>query len=668
MLLVNQSMKQIINKKSFKVEFMKLTRKIYLLSLLLTALQLTACATAPWDEPKKTNLTPEEKVKIATEKFNRNSDSTKTRKELLIAKEESVNALIKESKVAHANQQYDKADELYSRVLNISPENVTASNGRADIARVSSQQKQLDLAKKMIEENKLEAAKEIARDVLLQEPKNAKAKELLEVINKKTGVSKASPAKLKPNSDKQVTLELRDAEVKVVFEALSRATGINFILDKDIKPNTKATIFVKKMRIEDAIEIVLSSNGLQKKVLSENTALIYPNTPAKLKDYQDLVIRNFYLTNTNAKQVALLVKTMLKTKDVFIDERLNMFVMRDRPEVIRLAEKLVAANDLADPEVMLEIEVLEVSRTRLQELGIVYPNQVSVLTPATLTVEALKALKSANYAVSPNPALNFKKTTGDVNLLSNPRIRVKNNEKAKVLVGDKVPIITTTSTANVGISESVQYVDVGLKVDVEPRILLDDFVNIKVGLEVSSLGEKTVTRNGTTVYTIGTRNANTLLRLKDGETQVLAGLILDDERKNASKLPALGDIPILGRLFSSQEDKKSKTEIVLAITPKVLGNIRQPEGDEMEYWSGTESVISDTPRVTLPAQNAPQDRTRPSNPEPVSLPGGGVVMENLVAPNPQENLLPGESIVPTEPASVEQLVPLDASQTEMPNQ
>ena len=283
---------------------------------------------------------------------------------------------------------------------------------------------------------------------------------------------------------------------------------------------------------------------------------------------------------------------------------------------------------------MLEIEVLEVSRSRLQELGIEYPSRVALnsLIPITtvtsgagiaasstvntatqLTLEGLLRNNKSRFDVSPNPAVNFRKINGDVNLLSNPRIRVKNNEKAKILVGDKVPIITTTSTANVGISENVQYVDVGLKLDVEPRITLDDFVNIKIGLEVSSLGERTITRNGATVFTIGTRNANTVLRLKNGETQVLAGLILDDERKNASKVPGLGDIPLLGRLFSNQEDRKSKTEILLAITPRIIVNISQPKSEISEYWSGTENVITDKPQINLPAtsgQDSPVSKMR----------------------------------------------------------
>ena len=440
-------------------------------------------------------------------------------------------------------------------------------------------------------------------------------------IRDQSPLPRIEPPKLKPPFQKPVTLELRDVSVKIMFEALSRATGINFILDKDIKTETKVTAFIKDSSIQDAIEMVLATNGLDKKALTETSALIFPNTAQKNRDYKELMIRSFYLTNASAKSVAETIKTVLKTKDVVVDDRLNMIVMRDTPEIIRIAEKLVAANDLADPEVMLEIEVLEVSRSRLQELGINYPNQIAVnnlvnvstattaglavattntLTPQPLSIESFKHLTAGSLGVSPNPSINFRKTTGDVNLISNPRIRVRNNEKAKVLVGDKVPIITTTSTANVGISESVTYLDVGLKLDVQPRITLDDFVNIKIDLEVSSLGEKTITKNGANIYSIGTRNASTFLRLKDGETQVLAGLILDDERKNASKLPGLGDIPLLGRLFSDQEDKKNKTEIVLAITPRILGNISRPSAEIAEYWSGTEVQINDRPQISLP--------------------------------------------------------------------
>ncbi len=602
--------------------------------IMLLATQLASCAFAPWEKSSGKAGTPELQVAEAKKNVTKNPEATIPRKNLLVTNELAVTKLLAEAEKARFNGQYEEANSIYDRVLNILPEDSSAISGKNKIERELAQSKKMLKANDLFANNKFEEAKDTLHEILIENPQHPQAIALQQQIKDKQAPANLKQPQLKPQFDKPVSLELRDVNIKVVFEALSRATGINFILDKDIKPDTKANIFVKKARIEDAIEMVLSSNALQKKVLSENTVLVFPSTQQKLKDYQDLMIRSFYLSNTSAKQVAALIKSMLKTKDIFVDDRLNMMVMRDTPEVIRIAEKLVAANDLADPEVMLEIEVFEVSRTRLQELGVEYPNRIGVnslipittVTAATgvvasstvntstqLTLEGLLNLNKSRFDVSPNPAVNFRKTTGDVNLLSNPRIRVRNNEKAKILVGDKVPVITTTSTANVGISESVQYVDVGLKLDVEPRITADNYVNIKIALEVSSLGERTITRNGATVYTIGTRDANTTLRLKDGETQVLAGLISDDERKNASKLPGLGDIPLIGRLFSNQQDQKNKTEIVLAITPRIISNIARPSAEVSEYWSGTDAVINDKLQTTLPVTATPlslQDQLR----------------------------------------------------------
>ncbi len=593
--------------------------------LCLASTLVSSCAFAPWDKSAVTGKTPEERSASAKKQVTKQPDAAIPRKDLLVTQDQAVTELLTEAEKARNNRQFSEANALYERVKVLAPNNVRAISGKAGIEREQQHLVRIEEARTLNASKNPDAALSILRSVLMESPKNIEALALQTEIRSQSPLQRSEPPKLKPPFQKPVTLEFRDVSVKMMFEALSRVTGINFILDKDIKSESKATAFIKNAPIEDAIEMVLATNGLQKKALTETSALIFPNTVQKNKDYKELMIRSFYLTNASAKTVAATIKTVLKSKDVVVDDRLNMIVMRDTPEVIRIAEKLVAANDLADPEVMLEIEVLEVSRSRLQELGITYPNQIavnnlsniptstttavattatSVLTAQPLTIQSLKNLTAGSLGVSPNPALNFKKTTGDVNLISNPRIRVRNNEKAKVLVGDKVPIITTTSAANVGISESVTYLDVGLKLDVEPRITLDDFVNIKIELEVSSLGDKTITRNEATAYSIATRIASTQLWLKDGETQVLAGLILDNERKNTSKLPALGDIPLLGRLFSDQEDSKSKTEIILAITPRILSNISRPSAEVAEYWSGTEVLINDRPQISMPMSGA----------------------------------------------------------------
>lgn len=617
----------------------------------MALLAVGGCAYAPWERGGVPGATPEERVANAKQQVSERPDEAIPRKDLYLTRDQSVTQLMQEAERARTEKRYDEADALYGRILAIAPDNIRALSGRNAINRERHHESRIAEAYKLVSQNKKDQARTIAREVLLENPAQASALALQKELDVKREEMRHEPPKLKPPFDKPVTLELRDANIKMVFEALSRATGINFILDKDIKPDTKATVFIKKARIEDAIEMVLATNGLQKKALSETSALVFPNTQQKLKDYQDLMIRSFYLTNGSAKQVATLIKTMLKTKDVFVDERLNMLVMRDTPEVIRIAEKLVAGNDLPDPEVMLEIEVLEINRNRLQELGFEYPSRFAVEAD---TLRELKNITSDTIGVEGDLAINLRKTLGDVNLLSNPRIRVRNNEKAKVLVGDKVPIITTTSTANVGVSSSVQYLDVGLKLDVEPRIALDDYVNIKIGLEVSSLGEVTET-NGTIAYRIGTRNASTLLRLKDGETQILAGLISDDERKSAAKVPGLGEIPVLGRLFTSNADSRSKTEIVLAITPRILGNISRPEAEIAEYWSGTETGISDKPQIVVPASgslaaNRPTPRVaQPREVEPETIPGVEPAVEAAPAVKQIEPLEPPE-YAPAAPA------------------
>jgi general secretion pathway protein D len=277
---------------------------------------------------------------------------------------------------------------------------------------------------------------------------------------------------------------------------------------------------------------------------------------------------------------------------------------------------------------MLELEVIEVKRSRLQQLGIQYPNQFTVLnivpnpttvvstatgpvattnsttTTSQLTLDILRGGPAASQiGVAPNPQLNLKSENSDVNLLANPRIRVKNREKAKVHIGDRVPVITTTSTANVGVSQAVNYLDIGLKLDVEPNVLLDDEVSMKVGLEVSNIVREITNTSGVLTYQIGTRTAATVLRLKNGETQVLAGLINDEDRRSSSGIPGLADIPLIGRLFSNRGTDSSKTEIMLLITPRVLRNVARPEFFASEYAGGTDAAAGAPPlkiRSTAP--------------------------------------------------------------------
>ena len=405
-----------------------------------------------------------------------------------------------------------------------------------------------------------------------------------------------------------MTLEFRDAPLKNVFEVLSKASGINFIFDRDVRPDLRATIFVRDTSIEDAVNVLLVTSQLEKKVLNHNTVLIYPDLPNKSKAYKELVVKSFYLGNADVKQTLNLIKTLVKTRDVYIDERLNLLVMRDTPEAIALATKLIANSDLPGPEVILEVEVLEVSRSKLQELGMRYPTQLSYSlegaagVPGQFTLtEWLAGNRSQLVNINitdPAFVVNLRRQDGNTTILATPRIRVLNREKAKIHIGERLPVITTTSTANVGVSESVQYLDTGLKLDVEPNVYLNDEVSMKVGLEVSNVVAEVRSPNGTLTYQIGTRNTTTNLRVRNGETQVLAGLISETDRRTAEKVPGLSDMPVLGRLFTNNSDSRLKTEIVLLITPYIVRNINRPGPADLEFASGTEGSLG-APRMRL---------------------------------------------------------------------
>lgn len=578
---------------------------------MLALLCLSSCVSQPYQVPASSpNIKNETELYALESEAVKKPDNLVLRAHIARQKEVLVDQLCAEADFNRVNGQFDQADILYDRVLKINPASPRGGAGKLDVQAARRHLDWINQAEKLIEANNLSGAEQKLHAVLVEDARNSKARALVKKIAQRKDVDGNLSPSLRTSFNKPVTLEFRESGFRNIFEIISRTGNINFIFDKEVKADLKATIFVRNIRIEDAIKILLSTNQLQHKMLSENTILIYPKTANKLKEYQELIVRSFYLGNTDVKQVANLIKTIAKTTDIHVDEKLNLIVIRDTPDVIRLAEKLIDAQDMAEPEVMLEMEVLEVSRNKLQELGIRYPEQLAVSAigasgaPGSLTVDEWRNLNSGAIRVSvTNPAFvfNLKKIDTDTNLLANPRIRVRNRENAKIHIGERVPVITTTSTANVGISDSVAYLDVGLKLDIVPNVYLDDEVAMKVSLEVSNILETIVTASGTQTYRLGTRNTATTLRLRNGETQVLAGLIQDDERKTANKVPGLSSLPIIGRLFSSNNDSKIKTEIVLLITPRVLRNIVQPEIDATEFSSGTADAIGKAPINYRPA-------------------------------------------------------------------
>ncbi len=532
-------------------------------------------------------------------------ENVEYRQYLFTQRERIVSQLLGKAEFERVNEAFDAAVNDYKRVQGIDPNNQRANDGIDQVQGDKVRKQQLAEVQALFNKGDREEAAAKLRPILAENPLNHDAKVLQKQIDEKNAEDRevsASPI-IKKALKKTLSLEFQDAGLKSVFSVISRVSGLNFVFDKDIKSELKTTILVKDMTIENAIKLVLVTNQLQQEVINENTIIIYPDTPAKMKDYQQQVVKSFYLANADVKKTLEMVKTILKAKDVFIDERRNLLVMRDTPEVIRLTEKLIAAQDLPDSEVELEVEILEIDTARLNDLGLQFPQQLSASlgTAGSYTLNQWQNRDSnfLTYKITdPAFALNLQKTDTDTTLLANPRIRVKDREKANIHIGQKLPILTTVATAGVGSAESVNYIDVGLKLDVEPSIRLDDEVDMKVKLEVSSVNQTITTAAGTQVYELGTRNADTVLRLKDGETQVLAGLIQNDITSTVNKIPGLGEIPLIGRLFSNDNSNKKKTDLVLLITPHVVRNVTRPDELSNQFASGTDNAIGSAPKKT----------------------------------------------------------------------
>ena len=506
----------------------------------------------------------------------------------------------------------DQAEQQYQRILSLYPFNERATQGIEALKLERRHIVAVDSAKALLARNDVSRAETMVRAILQENPEQSHARELIAQINSQLSRPEVSHLALESAFKKAVTMEFKDTDLKTVFELMSRTAGINFVFDKDIRQDTKISIFVRNNTIEDILKLILTTNQLAFKVLNSNSLLIYPNTPAKQKDYQELIVRSFQVAYTDVKQMVAMVRGIVKAKDIYVNEQLNLFIMRDTLEAIRLTERLVSLNDLAEPEVMLDVAILDIARNNDFLIGPKFPQSMtfgaSGVTAATAAASAavgpgpvllnqigFDGLKS--FAVNNSAVIDFlhNLSTGDV--LANPRIRVANREKAKIHIGEKRPFFTANVQPGINsvITSTPTFIDLGVKLDVEPRIGLNNDVTMKITLEVSSRITDIPGPSGANAPLIGTRNAETILTLKDGETQVLAGLIDNRETRTIGGLAGLLNIPGLDRLTSNQKVNRSKNEIVLLITPRIIRNLPRPTNLENEYHFGTASEAGKLP-------------------------------------------------------------------------
>lgn len=489
-------------------------------------------------------------------------------------------------------------------LLRYDPANLGASQQIQNIQAMTYLRPMLARANELKQSSPQEALRQV-RQIIAQKPNYTEAVELRDALTRELVKADNLNPKLSSAMQRPVSLSFSSQNLNTIFETISQMSGINFIMDKDIDPDAMASISAPKTTAEDALNLLLTTNQLQKKILNANTILIYPARPDKERLYRELAVRTFYLSHADPKLAAAEIKQILKPKEVLVDTRLSAVIVRDGLDTLGAVEKLVQAIDIAQSEVTVDIQVLEVSLADEQNLGIGYPESVGLsvgnfpnLVGGGLgtSLAQLGELNSSNILLdsgSTSIRVNALLRSGNTATLANPRVRIKNRESAQVSIGDKIPIITNT-TANLITTASVTYQDVGLKIDITPNVSLNDEISLDMKIDMSHITKRVAgTDTIPATFELGSRSTKTTLTARNNETQVVSGLIRTADIEDTGGLPGLSRIPFIGKyLFGSTKATKEKTEIILLITPRIERNLDLPMSQVSTFSSGTEARSS----------------------------------------------------------------------------
>lgn len=562
----------------------------YLLFFFLTTI-LYGCSTElmPKTTPK---TTPMNRFLKASENLDEAPNDIEVRSEMSDAienlKTHGLNSI--QYKIEH-EQDYESALDEVVGMLEKQPNDIRLSQLKRMIEMRLFFKSELERAKN-IWPSKPHDALQIVNSVLLEQPGYKSAQDTREIWMREAHEKTLQP-ELSERVDRIATLNFRSQPIGDIFNAIAKITGLEFIFDQGVNSTQQASIITNETRVIDALNLLLRTNQLDKKVLNKTTLLIYPM--AKSREYEDLQVRVFYLTQANPNSVQNVIRQVTLAKNIQIDERANAIVIRDTPDVIAVAERLVYALDIVQSEVTLDVQVLEVNSNEALEFGVDYPKSIGFFSEDKITFADLLNLDKESVNVKQLSAtIKMLQQNGKTKILANPKIRVRNMEPAEIKIGEQIPLVTTTVSNGVT-SENVQYQDVGLTLSVEPRISVNNEVAIKVKLVSSSVLNKQPTANGSDVYTLTNRSAETTLTARDGDTQILAGLINEEQKNSNNGLPYISNVSWLDRIFGVKAKESKSTELILLITPQIERTLELPASYNSHFFSGSEEKATTLP-------------------------------------------------------------------------
>ncbi|MCH7897262.1 MAG: hypothetical protein IH782_10330 [candidate division NC10 bacterium] len=641
-----------------------MTRQRSTLSLLILSVLvlLAACATttpplSQGDELMRTG-SYDAAVKFYMERLTEEPQSIETRIKLVQA--------LRAAADLHADRgvEFEEAGRLdaalveYRQALNYNTEQSRAAQGVERVTAKRRAQELLEQGKELLNKGAVQEAAHLLNQAMGLDPENPEIEEAYQEATdqlkqaaeaaSRAGELAATEQALSLLSTKPVTLRFKDTDITEVLEILSKLAKINVLVDEGVRAK-KVTSYIKDLPLRQTFSLILSTNRLFAKQVNDNSLIVIPDTPAKHRQYDELQVRTFYLSNADAKRIVNLLRTILSTRQIFVDEELNTVTLRDTPDKIALAEKLLHVNDRRGGEVELDLEILEVDRTKLRDLGIFFTDQYqaafftfptgSPLSAGAVTAALLggASLKGDLLFTNPTVLLNLIKTDSEAKLLANPTLRVLDRQKASIVIAERRPfeVSSLTSTSGGTTAEPagavtttetrVEFRDVGLKLTFTPIIHLNDEVTIELNFEISSLGEP-VGGNELTP-SVNTRTLNTFITLKDGQSRLLGGLIQNETRKTVQRSPLLGDLPLIGRLFRDEREENVRRDVIISIKLRVVKRLEPPHPEVSTFWAGTWESLGGGAGAPAPAarRRAPRTRRRtvprPPTPSPPAQTG-----------------------------------------------
>jgi general secretion pathway protein D len=435
------------------------------------------------------------------------------------------------------------------------------------------------------------------------------------------------------------SLTFRDAASRDVFTAISRLANISVIFDSTFR-DTPVTVDLRNASLDDALTTISGATRTFFRVTAPKTIVVIPDTPAKRREYEEEIVRTFYLSNADLKETMDLLRMVLDARRISPTTATNALTIKDSPERIAAASRVINAIDKARPEVIIDVELIEVDRTKLQEYGLQIASpgspgingSISIAEGANgISLSALRNLSQSDILLASLPSLYYRLLKSDTNTrtLANPQLRTTDGVPAQAKFGEQVPVPVTTFApiATGGVSQqpitSFNYQNIGVNIDITPRTHHDDDVSLQLKIAVTNI-------SGTGfggLPTFGNREITTIIRLRDGETNMLAGLIRDEERHSLDGLPGLSDLPLVGHLFGHTTKSITQTDIILTLTPHIIRVLDLTEADLRPFRVGRDSLA---PLAELPLPPAeppkppelpkPEDNANPA--VPIKKPGG----------------------------------------------